>query len=1786
MRQVFRLFIVFFLVAFNGFLVQNISAQSISLERNKASLFSGNSIGFADGSALSAQFNLPTGIAPDTFGNIYIADYSNHSIRKINALGVVTTIAGNGTSGFADGQDTAARFNGPTGITCDLAGNIYVADQMNNRIRKITPTGLVSTYAGDGFIGALDGPASSARFNFPIGIACDTAGNLFVADQYNHKIRKINAAGIVSTLCGDGVSGFVNGTGLVSRFSMPTGIAVDLAGNVFVADYGNHSIRKVTSTGQSSTYAGTGASGYKDTLSIFSQFSTPSGLFCDMNGDVIVADRSNQKIRRISPNGIVSTIAGSFWGSANGIGSAAQFANPYSLSKNINGDFIIADGGNNQIRRLSAISLDSFFATIYGFSAPKNISIRGVGLSGNLKVFAPTGFQVSLLSGAGYADSLELTPISGEITQELYFRLQSNTSGVYSGDVIVSSPSSTTLQIPLKGRVNCAIVGAVSPGGSSTTNYNQPTSIQFSQSGLFAPTWSTTGSLPTGISMNSATGEISGSPTQTGTFNFIVLASAGGCNLSNAYSLFVNGTPTALFNHIANSCANRNVQFTDSSVLDTSWLWNFGDGTFSTIQNPLHTYASDSVYTVTLQINGASGPQTSKQISVATTPTTPTISSSNSCNYVYTFSGAPTGYGYRYAWSFAPGSSGNGDTIRIPNRTYASSGPTTVNLTVSAQGSCSVSAAPFVFMANQNTVGVTAAMSLTGDICSNQRTLSNTSSGSGTVFSYSLDGSAYATITGSQLLSSLSGGVHLVKLAAHDNSCFDTTSTSFTLSSVVVNFSSDSNTCNQIVNFSNSSSVSFGSASYLWQFGVPVKDSSTLTNPSYDFVSKLSDSTTLRITAASGCVATLRKATAVGQGTAPVPNFDIILDSNYCSNRYRFLNTTANTSGVSYVWDFGNGNGSTLANPIHSYGDTGVYLVKLNVTSAACVNPIVKTKVLPIPYGTNWPNPFFTTNNNVQNFATQNFNFNNTSTYVGSGYIMRYFWDFGDGTYDSTHTSIYGKTYAAAGIYTVTLRAQSWQGCFNQYSQTVEVTPMLTAKFGYTQNLCVDRVINFKDSSTLATSYFWNFGDGDTSTLQNPVHVFRKDSVYTVTLQVNGGPIFTKTITVSIAPPVPSLTYSNTCNFDYTFLGAPAGNFYRYAWNFDAGSSGNGDTVQIPNRRYSFNGSTTVQLTVFSLGNCLSVSSPLVFTASQYKVGVNADFTLTGDVCSNQRLLTNASTGSGSVFSISYDGLPFINYTIPVLISSLTSGRHDFVFAAHDSSCFDTAYSSVVVSNVVVNFKSDSNTCNQQVAFTNQSVVAFGTAKYLWEFGSPIKDTSTQTNPVFNFQSATVDSTTLTVLAESGCTASLKKVTAVGAGLMPNPQILVTRDPGLCSNNFRFSNISTYHPTATYTWSFGDGSFSNDSSIIHTYADTGFYQVELRSSSPNCAQPIIATSSANVPSTVNFPIPNFTINNDTQTYTNQNFQLLNTSIFRGPGFITNYYWNFSDGSYDSVNTSLYSKTFGQPGIYTITLSAKSWLGCINQISQKVVVTPVVISKFGYSGNTCSSRTVSFRDSSSLAAKYKWYFGDGDTSILPNPVHTYSKDSIYRVYLVINDTVYSTQLLTVATTPVLTSVVALKDCGNKYTLAGAPGGYGLNYAWNLGGGLGSDSTFQIPVVYYNSGGLKTVSVSVNSYGLCPISSSLHSFTAQPISTANIARLSLSAPGSDFCTNDRILTNNSNPGSTYTYNIDNGVFAPIATSISLNGLATGYHSVKVKAENGSCVDIAEKGFFISTPTASFV
>ncbi len=240
----------------------------------------------------------------DSSGTVlYVADTGNHTIRKITiSTGAVSTLAGTGSLGSEDGPGDNARFNGPTGVAVDSSGNVYVADAGNHTIRKITSAGEVSTLAGVARnAGSDDGIGADARLNNPTGIAVDSTGNVYVAERDNQTIRKITSAGDVTTLAGTSlITGSGNGTGTDASFNAPTGVAVDSAGNVYVADTGNHTIRKITSAGEVTTLAGTaGDGGYVDGTGTAASFNNPMGVAVDSSGNVYVADFSNSTIRKI-----------------------------------------------------------------------------------------------------------------------------------------------------------------------------------------------------------------------------------------------------------------------------------------------------------------------------------------------------------------------------------------------------------------------------------------------------------------------------------------------------------------------------------------------------------------------------------------------------------------------------------------------------------------------------------------------------------------------------------------------------------------------------------------------------------------------------------------------------------------------------------------------------------------------------------------------------------------------------------------------------------------------------------------------------------------------------------------------------------------------------------------------------------------------------------------------------------------------------------------------------------------------------------------------------------------------------------------------------------------------------------------------------------------------------------------------------------------------------------------------------------------------------------------------
>jgi hypothetical protein len=374
---------------------------------------SADSPGSVDGTGADARFNAPSSLASDGTGNIYSVDVGNNAVRVITPAGVVTTLAGAAAvTGAVDGDGSGAVFNSPVGVTSDSAGNLYVADSGNNLIRKVTLAGTVSTFAGTaGHSGSSDGTA--ATFFNPTGVTTDAAGNVYVADSYNQAIRKITSAGVVSTIAGNptpggpSMGGSADGTGSNATFQLsvipfpsptslnvPTchgGVAADATGNLYVADCGNDTIRKITASGVVTTLAGVaGAAGSADGTGPGAHFSNPTGVATDGAGNIYVADAGNNTIRKITPGGVVTTLAGTagITGSADGTGATASFNDPESVTVDDLGDVYVADTGNSTVRKITTAGV---VTTVLG--VPGVVSFSPGSLPGLLS--SPVGVTIS-----------------------------------------------------------------------------------------------------------------------------------------------------------------------------------------------------------------------------------------------------------------------------------------------------------------------------------------------------------------------------------------------------------------------------------------------------------------------------------------------------------------------------------------------------------------------------------------------------------------------------------------------------------------------------------------------------------------------------------------------------------------------------------------------------------------------------------------------------------------------------------------------------------------------------------------------------------------------------------------------------------------------------------------------------------------------------------------------------------------------------------------------------------------------------------------------------------------------------------------------------------------------------------------------------------------------------------------------------------------------------------------------------------------------------------------------
>ena len=507
--------------------------------------------GLFNGTGTTAQFNNPTGIAIDGTGNIYIADTNNNCIRKITPSGSVSTLL----SGYSL----------PGGVAIDASGSVYISVSGSNRILKVTQIGnptITLYFAGSGVAGFAEGNSTQALLNNPLGICLDSFGSLFIADSNNHRIRKTNSGSMwCGTLAGF-AQGFADGDTTTAQFNTPGGVAVDATGNVYVADKLNHRIRLITPNGIVTTIAGSGVAGFADGNGSAAQFNNPSGIAVDASGNVYVADKGNNRIRKISPNGIVTTIAGSgVAGYSDGFGINSKFNSPTSVIIDGSDNLFVTDSNNNRIRKISQLTAQISYSNspfCKSISVGQAVSVTGTGLYTGGTFSSTVGLSINTTTGA-------ITP-------------STSTAGTYTVNYTSSASGGcstvlSTTQVTITALPTATISYIGNPFCKSVTT-GQLASLTGSGTYIGGSY-----SSSTGLTLNSSTGAIIPSTSTTGTYTVTYTTPlSAGCQISTTRQIAITAVPTAIISYSGSPFCQS---ISTSQSLTLSGTGAYTGGTFS-----------------------------------------------------------------------------------------------------------------------------------------------------------------------------------------------------------------------------------------------------------------------------------------------------------------------------------------------------------------------------------------------------------------------------------------------------------------------------------------------------------------------------------------------------------------------------------------------------------------------------------------------------------------------------------------------------------------------------------------------------------------------------------------------------------------------------------------------------------------------------------------------------------------------------------------------------------------------------------------------------------------------------------------------------------------------------------------------------------------------------------------------------------------------------------------------------------------------------------------------------
>ena len=657
MKNKYIIFFIFSWLLGEELFFQTIKAQNISTVVGVGTAgFSGDG-----GVATLAELNSPSGVDVDAAGNIYIADQMNNRIRKMDAnTGIIITIAGTGTAGFSGdgGPATAAQLYRPYGVAIDAAGNVFIADFINSRFRKIDiGTGIINTIVGNGTAGYNgDGiPATSAALNDPLRIAFDASGNIFIADALNHRVRKVAVGtGIITTIAGTGTSGY-NGDGILAtsaRLNFPHGIAVDANGNIYIGDKNNYRVRKIdVGTGLISTVAGTGVFGSSGDGgdAIAARLGGPDGIAVDGEGNIYIADESNHRVRKIDiSTGIINTIAGTGVAGFSGDGGPATSAKLYFPSRiaiDASCNIYISDLTNQRIRKIGSTAV----APVLTVSAPVTVC---------------AGNTVILTAGGGYSYQWN----TGETT-----------------DSINVNPVATTLYtVKATGQFGCGVdndtvMVTVNPlpvpviTGDTSLCFGDTTTL--TANGADNYLWST-GSTGSIIKVN---------PISTTVYT-IVGSDTIGCIDSSVVTVNVHSLPTINAGLDDTICMGQKIPLNASGGINYLWTPSTGLNT-TTSSMPIASPLNTIIYTLTgSDANGCINTDSIKIVVEPSADATFTIDPTNgqiplTVNYSNTSTNATM-----YEWSF--GDNSNSSTEENPVHVYTEGGEFAVQLIANNLNNC------------------------------------------------------------------------------------------------------------------------------------------------------------------------------------------------------------------------------------------------------------------------------------------------------------------------------------------------------------------------------------------------------------------------------------------------------------------------------------------------------------------------------------------------------------------------------------------------------------------------------------------------------------------------------------------------------------------------------------------------------------------------------------------------------------------------------------------------------------------------------------------------------------------------------------------------------------------------------------------------------------------------------------------------------------------------------------------------------------------------------------------